>query len=355
MEEKKLEKVEKKEEAPVKENESAKVEANSKIAELEAELADNNYFSVVFFVDNEIYDIQTIKEDGLIEEITPEKAGYTFLGWSLNQEDIDTEIYEKNIKSNLVYYANFVFNDFQQVESLEGIGGGKVWTDGDNIYYSRSIEQYVLNKNTLTWEAVSWEGLFFSLEGNCVWSYGDNTYFSYNGKHYLLNKGYFSWTLVDFSGLYYKAYGYDIWTDGEDFYFDCKAMPFDDTYKYKLDKETNTWSEFSFTNDIVDYGQFIWTDGENTYYSNGSKHYVLDKETDTWLEKTWFGFTGFSGTGIWTDGKNIYYSNGSEHYVLDKETDTWLEKTWTGLTKFSGNNVWHCDGKTYAGDYLLVA
>ena len=70
---------------------------------------------------------------------------------------------------------------------LTSFGGIDVWTDGDNVYYSNGINQYVLDKSTSTWSAKTWTGLQ-GISGSDVWTYGDDIYFSYTSTQYVLDK-----------------------------------------------------------------------------------------------------------------------------------------------------------------------
>ena len=60
---------------------------------------------------------------------------------------------------------------------LTSIDGDNIWTDGDNIYYSSSSTQYVLDKATSTWTTKTWNGLT-SFDGSRVWTDGDIIYYS---------------------------------------------------------------------------------------------------------------------------------------------------------------------------------
>ena len=113
---------------------------------------------------------------------------------------------------------------------LTSFSGGDIWTDGDNIYYSASSTQYVLNKSTSTWSTKSWTGLT-SFSGGGIWTDGENIYYSNFSTQYILDKSTSTWTSKSWSGL----------------------------------------TNFS--------GNYIWTDGENIYYSNGSTQRVLDPVT----------------------------------------------------------------------------
>ena len=213
--------------------------------------------------------------------------------------------------------------------------GSYIWSDGTNIYYSNgSYDQYVLDKDTNTWNAKTWTGLP-RFNGNYIWSDGENVYFSDGSSHYVLDKSTSTWNTKTWSGLT-DVYGNFIWSDGTNIYHSY------DTHQYVLNKSTSTWSAKTW-NGLTDFdGDDIWSDGTNIYYSEGSNQYVLNKATSTWSVKTWSGLTSYYGSNVWTDGNNIYFSNGSssDQYVLDKSTSTWTAKTWTGLTSFYGRYIW---------------
>jgi hypothetical protein len=178
-----------------------------------------------------------------------------------------------------------------------------VWTDGEATYYSNEGDQYVLNKETLTWEPKSWnETISF---GNRVWTDGENIYYSYEGHNYI------------------------------------------------LDKSTSTWSTKSWNGLTRFDGRNIWSDGENIYYSESYTHYILDKDTSTWTTKSWSGLASSIGCNIWTDGENIYYSSGNSQYVLDKSTSTWTTKSWEGTSSITGMNIWSDGENIYHGGYVL--
>jgi hypothetical protein len=166
-----------------------------------------------------------------------------------------------------------MFNNTWTTKTWNGfsdINGSGIWTDGVNIYYSESSNQYVLDKATSTWTTKTWNG-FSDINGSGIWTDGDNVYYSYDSNQYVLNKSTSTWTSKTWSGL--TSFG----------------------------------------------GLYIWTDGENIYYSNGLvNQYVLNKSTSTWSKKVWSDLTPIFGSNIWTDGENIYYSYGSNQYVLVK-------------------------------------
>ena len=65
------------------------------------------------------------------------------------------------------------------------IYGNAIWTDGENIYYSNSSTQKLLNKSTSTWNTKTWNELT-SLNGNNIWTIGDHIYYSSGTTQYEL-------------------------------------------------------------------------------------------------------------------------------------------------------------------------
>ena len=68
--------------------------------------------------------------------------------------------------------------------------GDDIWTDGENIYYSKGSDQSVLNKETSTWEPKTWNGATVSwFEGKFIWTDGENIYHSRGEDYnYVLSK-----------------------------------------------------------------------------------------------------------------------------------------------------------------------
>ena len=218
-----------------------------------------------------------------------------------------------------------------------------LWSDGENIYYSNSSNQYILNKSTSTWETKTWNGLT-NPYGEFTWTDGESVYYSRGDEQYILDKTTSTWITKTWNGLTY-FHGRNVWTDGENIYYSNSED------QYILNKNTSTW-EAKIWNGLASFSkEYIWTDGDNIYYSTGNEQYILDKSTSTWTEKTWEGLTDFSGGNIWTDGDNIYYSAGNKHYVLDKTANIWKIKTWEGLTDFSGGNIWTDGDNIYYSNY----
>ena len=217
---------------------------------------------------------------------------------------------------------------------LTNIMGDRVWTDGDNTYFSNYNEQYILNKSTSTWNTKTWNDLT-NFHGRDIWTDGDNIYYSSGTNHYVLDKTTDTWNTKTWNGLT-SFDGRNTWIDGENIYYSSGST------QYVLNKLTDTWNTKTWNGLTSFYGGWVWTDGDNIYYSDsyGSGYYILNKATSTWSTKTWSDFPVFYGECFWTDGENIYCSFETNHYVLDKTTDTWNTKTWNGLTSFNGQYIW---------------
>ena len=195
------------------------------------------------------------------------------------------------------------WNGFNQID------GSYIWTDGDNIYYSDRIDQYVLNKITSTWTAKTWN---IGISGAGIWTDGTNIYHSSANGQYVLNKSTGTWVAKTWNG-YTPTYGIYVWTDGSNIYY----SNINRNAQYILDKSTDTWNTKTWNYNIT-WGNYVWTDGNNIYYSypygNSDAQYVLNKSNNTWQPITW-NISSIDGRSIWTDGDNIYYSY---QYVLDK-------------------------------------
>ena len=252
--------------------------------------------TVTFMVNGEEYATQEVSYNKYATDVEVSLAGYTFNGWSLIEGGETIKLNTTSIIKDTTFYAqcnkkNIAFEPYSW-NGLTEFNGNCVWTDGHNIYYSNNLEQYVLNKETSTWEEKIWNG-----------------------------------------SMTYPV-GYEIWTDGTSFYWEESYIFEDKTYynHYVLNKEISTWEPTVFygLDNVSSFsGNSVWTDGQKTYYSYYEEQYVLNKETSTWEEKIWNGFTDFQGASVWTDGQNIYCSESeANQYVLNIETSTWEEKIW---------------------------
>ena len=211
-------------------------------------VADVTYkYDVKFKVDNTIYNSQIITKNNCATLPTnPTKDGYEFDGWSLNGVDVISDITTKQVTENTTYFAVFTklhnvtfmvngeileikqirngeyisnintsfdwtlngknvnFNEYaifadvtfvcntkfnalvrKTWNGLNGVYSENIWTDGENIYYSDvNYGQYVLDKETSTWNKKTWNG-FKDFIGDFVWTDGENYYVSSSGVTYV--------------------------------------------------------------------------------------------------------------------------------------------------------------------------
>lgn len=228
---------------------------------------------------------------------------------------------------------------------LTSFTGENVWSDGTNVYYSSSSNQYVLNKATSTWSTKTWSGSS-SFAGKNIWSDGTNIYLSNDSTQKVLNIATSTWSNKSWSGLT-SFTGVCVWTDGENIYY-SKATS--SNKQYVLDKSTGTWSAKTWSGDTTWInGDAVWTDGLNIYYTSSNGSYILDKSTSTWTAITFETTPGnFSPTGIWTDGEEVYFytSDGSAAYKFVSSIPTWtvssipINTTGTSLIPTIGSDIW---------------
>ena len=113
---------------------------------------------------------------------------------------------------------------------LTDFNGSKIWTDGNNIYYSNASNQYVLDKDTSTWSAKTWNG-FTDLDGSNIWTDGENIFYSSGTNQYVLNKTTSTWSKKTWSSQGITSFdAYRLWTDGKNIYWSS------DTNQYVLKK-----------------------------------------------------------------------------------------------------------------------
>lgn len=239
--------------------------------------------------------------------------------------------------------------DFEDaIKSLGGsykyIDGRDVWSDGNNLYYSKDEYQYVLDETTPipTWRRKYWNKSFLSINpgGHNVWSDGTNLYYSgasYNRQYKLVGG---DWVQTSFN---IDVYGEDVWSDGVNTYH---------SHNYDTHKLVNgQWVKVSEL--AISYGKFVWSDGENIYHSDSSETYKL--VNGHWEQVSeWDGLV-LLGDCIFTDGTNIYHSRSSSknrRYVLNKETGIWYDIPMVDtldddIRYVDGGSVFYWNGRIY--------
>jgi hypothetical protein len=88
------------------------------------------------------------------------------------------------------------YNAGNQWKGLTYFDGQNVWTDGERYYCSAGDQQYVLNG--WTWEPITWNG-YSDVVGRDIWTDGTNFYYSWDGatssqdRQYVLNRETNTW------------------------------------------------------------------------------------------------------------------------------------------------------------------
>ena len=141
-----------------------------------------------------------------------------------------------------------------------------IWTDGDNTYISNGSTQKILNKTTGEWENKTWNGTRPS-SGLSIWT--DNIDI-YHDNNYILNKETSTWEPISIQGTFYITH---IWTDGNNIY--CGTG--NESEQYVFDRTTLTWSSISWNIYNKFDGNYMWNDGNNIYYSLTGNQYVAHR------------------------------------------------------------------------------
>lgn len=223
-----------------------------------------------------------------------------------------------NYKDN-VYYSqgtnHYILNKETKTWTKKNwstsFSGNTVWNDGNNYYVSSNSQQLIYNANLDKWENITWNGFTNLSYRDSIWKDGDKVYYSFYNAYvnyqYVLNKETKTWEEKAWNT---KIDGRNIWSDGNNIYYITSD------YHYVLDKNTDTWveTEWSFKPSGGFQAEYVWSDGNNFYYDYYFKyggytfdaHYILNKKTGEWEEKTW-NVNNLQAFYIWTDGENYYY------------------------------------------------
>ena len=232
---------------------------------------------------------------------------------------------------------------------LVTLDGRYIWSDGENYYYSSSSLQYILNKETSTWETKVWNGLT-SFNGANIWSDGKNINYWYGFDWYIL---------VPESPPSIYSHENGRWVEKKELNIptayhslNVNKLP-ENAVEGSLAGVASevVWKDKKWSAQLCLNKNNVWTDGSNIYYSDREMSYKFNG--NNWEKKTWSGLTDLYGSYIWSDGENIYYSSYANHYILDKETDTWEKKTWNGLTNFYGHYIWTDGDNIYCSNGSL--
>ena len=80
------------------------------------------FHTITFIVDGKKYDTQSVAEGGFaVEPSEPEKAGFTFLGWSTSQNGNTIDVESTEIHSDINFYA--VFEEIKKYDVIFYVNG----------------------------------------------------------------------------------------------------------------------------------------------------------------------------------------------------------------------------------------
>lgn len=302
-----------------------------------------------------------------------------------NTYDYDAEDMYYNSYRPIKYTTNWENYTWQNLPN--NISRSDIWQDNDgNIYATREIFQYKLNKQTLTWEAIQFTGLQ-SFYRNGIWTDGKTMYYSgsiwnsdkseWENVNYELTDNY-TWIPKTWKGLEDTLIkdggglrGGDIWTDGEKIYFSTQLILSGGTtkyYNYVLNSDTSTWSTQTWEgiNNIQTGKLFHYKDQvlycvlfDSNKQNFTTEYYTLNIGTNRWTKHNWPDGIYINPLDIWSDGNDYYYSsqdpfidNLINNYKLNQTSFTWEPITWTGLEDIdipTGRLIWHFDNNVFYG------
>lgn len=304
-----------------------------------------------------------------VKKFSPNSADITVSKYNTYNYPDAKDMYYNSYRT-IEYTNNWESHTWQNLPN--NISKGDIWQDNDdNIYATREIFQYKLNKQTLTWEDIQFTGLT-SFYSNGIWTNGEKMYYSgdiwdnaqskWEYVNYELTDNY-TWipktwygldTLItDGGGLR----GSDIWTDGEKIYCSTQRILSGGTtkyYNYVLNIDTSTWLSQTWegiTN--INTGYLFHYKEQILYCDATTNYYTLNIGTNKWTQHTWPDGIDISAKYIWSDGSDYYYlSPYGERYKLNQTSFTWEPITWTGLDDISnptGQLIWHFDNNVFYG------
>jgi hypothetical protein len=181
------------------------------------------------------------------------------------------KVFILNKETNVWEVSTMTLDDFNFTFDAE-----HTFTDGKDIYGTNGSAIYKHNKETDMWDLwreTIWNETYAYVDA-ALWFYKGNIYYSMGSdKQYILNKDTNTWEKHTWNGFtdLYRAY---FWTDGVHMYYSDNY----DSSQYVLDIETNTWKVKNWINfpEAYRYRYDVWSDGENIYISSGkSVHYKL--------------------------------------------------------------------------------
>ena len=207
-----------------------------------------------------------------------------------------------------------------------------LWSDGVDIYYTQGSNNYVFNRSTNTFDTITIG--YANATGYDVWTDGVRTFYS-SGNYIqcIFDRNTLTWSDYTWNG-FHNFKGRNIWTNGVDIFYSAN------TSVYKFDSVANSFSYYATVIDSL-IGEYVWNDGVNYFYSYGGSDYILDFSNNT-IVMTSISFSNkpssLNGAQIWSDNVNTYYSfSDYGTYIFDSSNYSWSSIDFGG---FNGLSVW---------------
>ena len=245
----------------------------------------------------------------------------------------------------------------------------KIWTDGENFYYSYDNDQFIfdmeyedqehviIDKQHQITDIKDSSGVHgLKIENNKLkFSKGVNKWEEIKITPPILisskkiKRKHFTPITLSYSFSYKPPYGEQVCYWKKKAYY-IQGSGSRSPYVFCFSPEEKKWTYVGslYASDIYWWeSRNVWSDGTNLYYGLS---YILDFENFTAKSCSFSGFTGnFRAEYLWTDGKDIYFSQGAIHLKLDIKTKTWSTMSWTGLTDIYSNKIWSDEYNIYWG------
>lgn len=237
-----------------------------------------------------------------LETFTSEKVTFTNLPENFSARSVwsdgENTYYSCDGKHYILDVKTLTWEEIG-ISGLNYIDNFYIWSDGENTYYSQT-SHFVFNKENLVWEEMIWNG-FTDFDGMQIWSDGENVYYSINSDQFKLNIETKTWEAVTWNmsvqGEFIHSFGNNVY---------C----FFGNDKYVLNRDTMAWEEKSFYGIEGIQGNFVWSDGENLYYSYYSLQYKLDSSLFVGNSVAWADYMGayiydYSPSGFGSEGDEL--------------------------------------------------
>lgn len=224
----------------------------------------------------------------------------------------DETFYSYNDKQLKLNKNTNVFEPFEW-GGLNNFRANYIWRNGNDIYLTVDSYTYKLDTTTYTWNIANEISGSMLISPANIWSFGDKIFSSNNYSHYEFNKETLSWESVTFTGLGTNGFnGSKIFVSGDYAYLILTS-----SYQYRLSLDSYEWEQIQISgynlnniDNIVIYKDYV-------LLLSGGCNFYFDSENmifNSLLMKT--DSIYYTGADFWTDGTNLYCSDGSSHQKI---------------------------------------